>query len=270
MVDGRMSKLDLEVVLSKGLNRNTSQDVEVLFYQNTNLTGDLQKRGQTSKSASLCPPDHRFLYSRCAHFHSPRVFSVACRADNPRAPAGSAVIWGECHKNEICIEGRQTVEVYGEGYRYSMAYCVDHGNFEDLAQLLAGARTKNSEDPVRKRLKVAAEAHSSFQAVLTTADSLTMVNAKHFSMQAQKATRLGNIPLWRQLRLGDKECEDCSSLGLDDLPTGTERIQLDLQLGTGTGPVKLYLGSTSGSFSVLHFKHARRQRKAELNRVIQD
>lgn len=249
MIAGRLSKLDLEVVLSEGVSRNTSQDIEVLFYQNTNHTGNLQKRGQISKPADWCPPNHRFLYSRCAHSLSPLVFSVACRAENEQIPAGSAIRWGQCKKNEICIEGRQTVEVYGEGYRYSMAYCVDHRNFENLAQLLAGA--KKSEDPVRKRLRVAAEAHSSFQAVLTTADSLTLVNAKYLGMQAQKATRLGNMPLWRQLRLGDKECEDCSRLGLDDLPTGTARIQLDLQLDAGTGPAKLYLGSTSGSFSVL-------------------
>jgi len=83
-------------------------------------------------------------------------------------------------------------------------------------------------------------------ALLTTSDSLTLIKAQNLEIQAQKADSVGNVPLWRTLNAGDQQCNDCSSVGLLDVPTGTERIKVHVELAAPARSGLLYLASAGG------------------------
>ena len=243
----REAIVDLDLVLA---GSHSNQDLHVFFYhQNAISAGKLHKRYETSRPINFCPPHHTFRYSVCSPVHGPRVFSRVCTPNARDGDLQNIISWGQCHENAICIDAKTTVDVYGEGYRYSMAYCVDQRNFIELAQLMAGKEATG--DPAGKKLKVAAEAGSSFQAVLTTNDSANSLRAKHLELQARKTVRVGDLPISRDLRLEDQECNECSRAGLSNLPMGTEEVQLGLRLDPGMLSGNLYLGSMERSLMTL-------------------
>lgn len=124
-----------------------------------------------------------------------------------------------------------------------MAYCVEQQNFVPLAQLLAGLETSGS---VQTGFSAAAGVQSSVAALLTTSDSLTLIEAQKMEIQAQKADSVSNVPLWRTLDAGDQQCNDCASVGLLEVPVGTERIKVHVELAAPARSGLLYLASAGG------------------------
>lgn len=77
----------------------------------------------------------------------------------------------------------------------------------------------------------------------TTSDSL---KAQTLGIQAQRPDSVGDVPLWRTLNAGD---QDCSSLGLLDVPMGTERIEVNVEFAR-SGLLYLAVGRWFGSGAV--------------------
>lgn len=125
-----------------------------------------------------------------------------------------------------------------------MAYCVDYDNFKTLAALLAG---KGYGERTRKRLKVSTAPHSSFQAIITTPDSLKPVSAQHMEIHAQMPTKLGNRPIWRTVNVERHRCDSCSNVGISDVPSKARSIKLDLAVDASVMAGKLYLASVGWS-----------------------
>ena len=92
---------------------NVSQALEILYYEDPDSQDQLRKRGQTSKPVNDCPARHRFLYSRCSRLHSPRAWSLVCRASDNSVPPGKGLTWGKCKDSELCVESKSAVDVYG-------------------------------------------------------------------------------------------------------------------------------------------------------------
>ena len=121
-----------------------------------------------------------------------------------------------------------------------MAYCVDYDNFKTLAAFLAG---KSDGERTHKRLKVSTTPHSSFQAIITTPDSLKSVSAQHMELHAQTPTKLGDRPLWRTIDVERQQCDSCSNLGISDVSSKAQSIELDLKIDSSVMAGKLYLAS---------------------------
>ena len=71
------------------------------------------------------------------------------------------------------------------------------------------------------------------------------VFAARMTIQAQRPSLVHGRPLWRALEGGTNQCNNCAGIGIDAVPDGTQRIDVDvvLQAGTAAAGVALYLTS---------------------------
>ena len=125
-----------------------------------------------------------------------------------------------------------------------MAYCVDLDNFKTLAALLA---SKYDGERTLERLKISTAPQSSFQAVITTTDSLKSVSAQHMELHAQMPMKLGNRPVWRTIDLERQQCDSCSNVEISDVSSKAQGIKLDLEVDSSVLGGKLYLASVGRS-----------------------
>ena len=81
------------------------------------------------------------------------------------------------------------------------------------------------------------------EAVMTGLDSTTSVYAESLQIQAQTAETLHDTQTWRTLVNGSSECSNCSSIAIQPVPTGTDRIKVNVILEGAAAAGLLYLAS---------------------------
>lgn len=238
MADIPLFRIALDFAIVNSAGDDVSKNVSV-FYHQPALISRFTKR-TASRPIRDCPDGHDFLFSRCSRFHSVAQWSLVCRA-RPGVPAGSALQWGECRADEICVEGRSGVHREREGYYASNAWCVDQENFVQIARLLANGRSTGGS--VQTGFRPTTGQQYSVQAVLAQSDSRTPLIAQSLEIQAQTTDLVGNVQTWRTLNAGDNQCNNCASIGILEVPDGTQRIKTHIEVKPGTIDGLLYLAS---------------------------
>lgn len=137
--------------------------------------------------------------------------------------------WGECKSTEFCINGRSTRTVHSRGYVESTAWCVEVENAIEFAGILVGGK-KGRLGSVQVDFNAAAGTLRSIEAVLTTPDRRSSIKARSMDIQAQRTDVIGNVQSWRTLKAGDQRCSNCASVGIVNVPIGTQRIKAHVEL----------------------------------------
>ena len=83
------------------------------------------------------------------------------------------------------------------------------------------------------------------EAVMTGLDHKSSVFTQSLNMQAQTLDVDKGMRLWRTLDHGTNQCTDCSSLALEALPIGTQRVKVDVVMKVATAVGLLYLASVA-------------------------
>ena len=83
------------------------------------------------------------------------------------------------------------------------------------------------------------------EVIVTSSDKSASLNASMLRVQAQKAGAVNGHPGKYTLPGGLGECSDCSHVGIDAVPEGTENVALDVIMPTDGGVTSgcLFLGS---------------------------
>lgn len=232
------SRVSLDFAIVNSAGDDVSNSVSVFYHQPAPVS-KLSKRTE-SRPIRDCPDGHYFLYSRCSRFHSIAQWSLVCRARQGFA-AGSGLQWGECRTGEICVEGRSAVHQEDEGYYASTAWCVGKENFIQISKSLANGRSAGGS--IQTGFHPGVGKQYSIEAVLASSDSLTPLIAQSLEIQAQTADIVGGVQAWRTLNGGDNQCSNCASVGISNVPVGTQRVRTHLEVKQGTVDGLLYLAS---------------------------
>ncbi|MCJ1375112.1 hypothetical protein MMC20_006346 [Loxospora ochrophaea] len=208
-----------------------------------------QKR-VVSRPINSCPDNNAFAESRCVS-SGVRTYVVSCRRTKyatvrgVRRPSGTEKYsrQGSCEDTEICIL-KQWTETYYPGYfDYNfLAYCVSIENFLRLAELVTGSLAQQLNF-AEAELPQGQGNNGAVQAVLAGPDGNTSLVASQLTISAQTKKEMYNLDMWGTMANGYQQCTQCSSIGLDQIPAGTQRIAVNARLSdldSGTGGI-MYL-----------------------------
>ena len=221
-----------------GTGFDLSSRFTTLHHHETTPSTDLRKRA-ASTPINECPTRYSFLYSRCSRNHSPQAWSLICRAQ-AGALSGNTLTWGTCEPTELCVDGKPSADTDERGFVESTAWCVDQQNFIKISNLLANGE---EAETVQMGFNAVAGTQYSVEAILTTLDSENLIKAQSMEIQAQRVDVIGNVQSWRTLNAGNQQCSNCASVGILDLPIGTQRIITHIELMPETVNGLLYLMS---------------------------
>ena len=79
--------------------------------------------------------------------------------------------------------------------------------------------------------------------MITGLDKRTSAFAQSLQIQAQKAERLHDTQAWSTLVNGSNECSNCSSVHIQPLPAGTQRVKVNVLLEGAVSAGLVYLAS---------------------------
>ena len=154
---------------------------------------------------------------------------------------GNALRWGQCGEGEVCIEGRPREAGIDQNWEWlqETAWCVETLNF---ISILSKSKGRSGSFMGQIEAGVEGEDGSGYlvEALLTSKDSKRLLDAQWIEILAQ---RHGSGGSWQTLNQGDSRCFGCSSVKLDGVPRGTERIVADVKLMPGITEGLLYLAS---------------------------
>ncbi|KAL9118631.1 MAG: hypothetical protein Q9187_004823 [Circinaria calcarea] len=236
-VDAEATRLDAESLshpshLSLSVRDADGNDLSsapnfTIFHRTVSASDPLTKR--SIYPINHCIPNFEFAGSWCTHDISPQRYWIRCNEIGGQHNTGD---WGDCNRNQVCIQGPR------ERDKPPQAYCVDMANFIEVARnRQAGSSLQTNTQP----LNVPGPNNYVVSAVLTGLGGVTSVFAKQLSMQAQSYQMIGNVPTWGTLPGGVESCQDCASTVLQPIPVGTKRVSVGVLLKTGTTIAKLYI-----------------------------
>ena len=78
---------------------------------------------------------------------------------------------------------------------------------------------------------------------MTGLDNTISVYARSLQIQAQTVDTLHDTQTWRTLVNGSSECANCSSVAIQPVPAGTDRIKVNVILEGAAAAGLLYLAS---------------------------
>ena len=103
-----------------------------------------------------------------------------------------------------------------------MAWCVEPMAVISLMELLkAGGTAVTPYD-------ASATGSSSIEAIVTSPDTRSLINAQSIQIEAQTSEISGGSEVWRTVATGREQCNDCSNLELQTVPEGTQRLQVSI------------------------------------------
>ena len=114
-------------------------------------------------------------------------------------------------------------------------------NFLTIAMYLKNEETGSG---VQAGFHAEAGKQYSVEAILTSSDSRTLMEAQSMEIQSQKADRIGNVETWRTLNAGDSQCRHCATVGILNVPAGTQRVTAHEVMPEVVGGM-LYLASVA-------------------------
>ena len=161
------------------------------------------------------------------------------------APQGQTLHWGECEDTEFCVDGKLravSATLSGDPVVRRTAFCVDIANFLSFAMHLNNEETGGA---VQAGFHAEVGKQYSVEAILTSSDSRTLMEAQSMEIQAQKADRIGTVETWRTLNAGDSQCRHCATVGILNVPAGTQRIMAHVEVMPEVVEGLLYIASVA-------------------------
>lgn len=194
---------------------------------------------RASRPLRSCPNPGlpHFQGSFCLRTVSAAAYAISCTNDRTGLWGRAS---GECEESEICIDGSHPEP--------HIAYCVSKNDFVEMA--IERTKTKKGGSAVEVASGVSPgmpQAGYALEAVMTGLDHKTSVFTQSLNMQAQTLDVDKNTRVWRTLDRGTSQCTDCSSLSIEPLPIGTQRVKVDVVLKAATAVGLLYLASVAPS-----------------------
>ena len=125
-------------------------------------------------------------------------------------------------------------------FTQTKAWCVEKSNFVNI---FAAMQDTSGPSVGQSGSSMSSDGIGSgdlLEAVLTSKDSGTSLNAQSMDIQAQR--HIGG-EMWQTLEGGFGNCSNCFSAALERVPMGTERILADIKLGPGLVEGLVYLAS---------------------------
>lgn len=220
-----------------------------------------------------CPPGHTFMYSWCHYGESPQAWTLACRAPlvgaRPTFEQTQIITYGTCPNKMLCIDGTEFPDRAGQGYEKATATCFDGEYFVQLSQNIAETvqpgstvvtggtvldqnKPPTSEQPNREPTTLTGVgpprgAHVALEALLTSDDHHTTVEAAHMEMWAQTRSKIGSYDAWRAVARGHASCDNCSSLAIWDVAPTTQRVRIDVELPVQAKTAQLFFFNGAAS-----------------------
>ncbi len=216
-----------DISITDHTGKDASDRITILHHQHTSSVSTKQKR-ETSRPLNVCYFNQQFHRSDCRRHVNPQAYSVGCTI------GGSHPGYvGSCASNEICVDGLQ-----GAGALHT-AFCVSTENFVRIAKDWLTHETT----PAAIHVGFHPQAGSQYtvEAVMTSFDSHTTVVAASLEIEAQTSETRSNVPSWRTLNGGTNQCNMCASVQIANVPTGTQRIYVHVDLQAATVGGLLYL-----------------------------
>ena len=124
---------------------------------------------------------------------------------------------------------------------HGIAYCVSTDNFVRLAPSVLDQEAGSKGTAVGV-ISAARSLHDA-EVVMTGLDHQTSVVATRLNIEAQTSQLVHEMPVWRTLVGGKFQCENCASVVIAPVPTGTKRLYFNAQLPAGAKEALLYLVS---------------------------
>lgn len=159
------------------------------------------------------------------------------------APQGQTLHWGECENTEFCVDGISRAvspTLSGDPVVRRTAVCVEITDFLSLAMQLKNEETGSA---VQAGFHAEVGKQYSVEAILMSSDSRMLMEAQSMEIQAQKADRVGTVETWRTLNAGDSQCRHCATVGILNVPAGTQRITAHVEVMPEVVEGLLYLAS---------------------------
>ncbi|KAI4113018.1 MAG: hypothetical protein LQ345_005925 [Seirophora villosa] len=240
---------ELEISITDTAGRDHSQSLQILHSPPSPSANNginkhhpsLTKRGH-SRPLVHCPGGETFIESHCREEVSPQSYVLKCidGFDN-------SWYFRRCLPAEVCIQGipkQHPPLANGQLVPPSLkAYCVATDSFQRIAQ---DAATHKTVPPAVGVKYSAPEGQSmAVEAVLTGTNMSESLFARSLRMSAQTSDALHDVRTWRSQVGGTAACADCARVWIAPVPSGTERIVLQVVLKTGTVGGLLFLSSVA-------------------------
>ncbi|KAI4089056.1 MAG: hypothetical protein LQ344_005627 [Seirophora lacunosa] len=238
----------LEISITDTEGRDHSQSLQILHSppspsaNNDNRNHpSLTKRGH-SRLLDHCPGGETFIESHCREEVSPQSYVLKCTDgfDN-------SWYFRRCLPAEVCIQGipkQHPPLANGQLVPPSLkAYCVATDSFQRIAQ--DAATHKTVPPAVGVKYSAPEGQNVAVEAVLTGTNMSESLFARSLRMSAQTSDALHDVRTWRSQVGGTAACADCARVWIAPVPSGTERIVLQVVLKTGAVGGLLFLSSVA-------------------------
>lgn len=221
------SHISLSVRDTDGNDLSSAPNITI-FHRTVSPSNPLTKRG--TYIINQCDAGYEFSGSVCVRSSGPQKYWITCHRIG--GDLGMTGRWGDCTKDQICIQPRVPPG------NPPQAYCVDTQSYVEVAR---SRQTGPAPQINNQVLDVPGANDYAVSAVLTGMGGTTSVFAQQLAVQAQSYTMMGNVPAWGTLPGGVDSCHDCASVSLHPLPIGTKRVSVSVLLAAGTTIAKLYI-----------------------------
>ena len=199
-----------------------------------------EKRVIRQYPARLCPPGWETVNSWCDYAHGPQAYQLTCKHS---LIENVNVEEGRCNNDEMCFD---YIKYDQDQVTLRRAYCVSEWDFYQLSLPdtgLASSQRGTAYFSASTLRMPSWDAHKTLEVILVDSQERNTLNAASLRIQAQRLSNVNGHPSAQTLPGGLNECTDCSSIGLDSVPDGTEGFTLDIIMKTKVNEGKLLIGS---------------------------
>ena len=232
------STLDIRVTDSQG--NDASPHIKI--HNSPHPSYLKEKRGTQMYLPRLCPPGWETINSWCDYARGPLAYQLTCKHS---ANDASVIEQGRCNPREKCFDNVR----YGPDNRFlrHRAYCVTEDDFSQLVLpdegLAPAQRGVQQFSASTIGIPAGNSGNYALEALVTSRDGQSLLNARTLRIQAQKATTINGHPGRQTLPGGLGECTDCSHVSIDSVPEGVQNVALTVIMPAGFAGATVFIGS---------------------------
>ena len=244
----RTMDLPFNVVVSDHTGVDASHRLTVRHYSPAALsspgkrspeTSGISPRGPIFRLVNTCPAGWELVYSRCLPVITNRVYTALCTQPGTAHTKSSM---GSCVEHELCVDNWHLNMGSPRAWCFSI---VDTA----LAVVNAKQGKKTASIGAGEADLPPGSAAAGFvaEAIMTGTDPSQTVLASTLEIEAQRSITVHGQQLWQTLPGGTNQCVSCSNLELANVPAGTQRFNVNVQLQDPTGVGVMHLVAFSPS-----------------------
>ena len=246
-VDHTVPTSPFDIRITDTAGNDLSKQIDIIHHRSllsTNHRHEKRARWRTIPA----PAGLELIDSYCRRSISLEAYELRCRNPTDRSFVS---VHGTCPPGEVCFQISSLDQPGTEERRYK-AMCVSRHGFTYLHPDSPSSSSSSSTDGESENVGASqvglpatgvGSSQYALEAILSAPDLHTSVKASSFKIRAQKSRNVHGHVGWQTLPGGLSQCTDCSSLGIDPVPDGTQNIALDIVMAAGVKAGTLMLGS---------------------------